>query len=261
MSIRQFANLKILLLQRSSVLSTVSPHIDGKMLSEVGHLLSKQGCTIHSLSEDKLQKSDLSMPDIVLSMARAPQTLQQLRNIQQHGCLIINTPDSVENSNRSSVIKFLDMEASLSDAAPETAWWVKAGNKYGIHAGKTFYCTTKEDAVKLQKKLIQQGYDDTVIMPHRQGTVVKFYGIGQGQFFSVFSEDKTPCRLSEDIYDMLLQKCSCVADKMGLMVYGGDAVISHSGMVDIIDFNDWPSFSPCTSEAAAALFRELKSLF
>ena len=32
-------------------------------------------------------------------------------------------------------------------------------------------------------------------------------------------------------------------------VYGGDCVVSSSGEIRIIDFNDWPSFARCREEA------------
>ena len=32
-------------------------------------------------------------------------------------------------------------------------------------------------------------------------------------------------------------------------VYGGDCVVSATGEIRIIDFNDWPSFARCREEA------------
>ena len=39
----------------------------------------------------------------------------------------------------------------------------------------------------------------------------------------------------------------------GLSVYGGDAIVQADGSFYIIDFNDWPSFSPCVNAAAEAI--------
>jgi len=36
-------------------------------------------------------------------------------------------------------------------------------------------------------------------------------------------------------------------------VYGGDAIVQADGSFYIIDFNDWPSFSPCVNAAAEAI--------
>ena len=41
-----------------------------------------------------------------------------------------------------------------------------------------------------------------------------------------------------------------IADIIGIDVYGGDGIVRDDGTFAIIDFNDWPSFSPCVEEAA-----------
>ena len=40
---------------------------------------------------------------------------------------------------------------------------------------------------------------------------------------------------------------------MGLTAYGGDCIIDSNGMIKIIDFNDWPSFSKCRENASKAI--------
>ena len=39
----------------------------------------------------------------------------------------------------------------------------------------------------------------------------------------------------------------------GIDVYGGDCIVDREGRFFIIDFNDWPSFSPCREQAADAI--------
>jgi hypothetical protein len=34
------------------------------------------------------------------------------------------------------------------------------------------------------------------------------------------------------------------------MIYGGDCIVGPDGKITIIDFNDWPSYAPCSNEAA-----------
>ena len=41
-----------------------------------------------------------------------------------------------------------------------------------------------------------------------------------------------------------------LATTIGVIVYGGDAIVRSDGSFVIIDFNDWPTFSPCREEAA-----------
>jgi hypothetical protein len=56
--------------------------------------------------------------------------------------------------------------------------------------------------------------------------------------------------------------CQRAADELNVKVYGGDCVISSSGDVNIISFNDWPSYAPCRAEAASyiakAVMAEIK---
>jgi hypothetical protein len=47
----------------------------------------------------------------------------------------------------------------------------------------------------------------------------------------------------------------CLATSIGVIVYGGDAIVRSDGSFVIIDFNDWPTFSPCREEAAKAIIK------
>ncbi|KAA6308831.1 hypothetical protein EZS27_039572, partial [termite gut metagenome] len=51
----------------------------------------------------------------------------------------------------------------------------------------------------------------------------------------------------------LKETCEAAADILHLIVYGGDCIVSPDGIVRIIDFNDWPSFAPCRTEASKAI--------
>jgi hypothetical protein len=46
-----------------------------------------------------------------------------------------------------------------------------------------------------------------------------------------------------------------LATAIGVIVYGGDAIVRSDGSFVIIDFNDWPTFSPCREEAAKAIIK------
>ena len=48
------------------------------------------------------------------------------------------------------------------------------------------------------------------------------------------------------------------AEALGLVIYGGDAIISPEGKITLIDLNDWPSFAPCRGAAASAIAKFLK---
>ena len=53
----------------------------------------------------------------------------------------------------------------------------------------------------------------------------------------------------------LKRHCARAADVLDIKIYGGDCIISETGEIRIIDFNDWPSFAPCRAEAAPVIAR------
>ncbi|MDE6321932.1 MAG: hypothetical protein K2L93_06485, partial [Muribaculaceae bacterium] len=44
--------------------------------------------------------------------------------------------------------------------------------------------------------------------------------------------------------------CEKSSEVLDVKIYGGDCIVGEAGTVQIIDFNDWPSFAPCRNEAA-----------
>ena len=47
---------------------------------------------------------------------------------------------------------------------------------------------------------------------------------------------------------------------LDVVVYGGDCIISPEGDIQIIDFNDWPSFAPCRNEAGPQIARRIMAM-
>ena len=56
-------------------------------------------------------------------------------------------------------------------------------------------------------------------------------------------------------YDIgrLEEICGIMGRETGISVFGGDCIITPDGRINIIDLNDWPSFSPCAEEASEAI--------
>jgi hypothetical protein len=88
----------------------------------------------------------------------------------------------------------------------------------------------------------KQQVKDPLLTAHVEGTLVKFYGVAD-RFFSPQG------------YPQVAEAAARLARLVGIQVYGGDAVLLSDGTFAIIDFNDWPSFSSCREEAAAAICR------
>jgi hypothetical protein len=107
-----------------------------------------------------------------------------------------------------------------------------------------------------------RGIETAVLNEHLLGDLVKFYGVAGSDFFywfypndmshSKFGWEKINGQAIGIPFDLeeLKSMCDEAAKVLGIYVYGGDCVVEANGDVKIIDFNDWPSFAPCRSDAA-----------
>jgi hypothetical protein len=111
----------------------------------------------------------------------------------------------------------------------------------------------------------QRGITDYTVSAHVKGDLVKFYGVGQGDFFrwyyptddgqSKFGDERRngpSCHFPFSV-EALRRDVQRLAAAVGVCVYGGDAIVRADGSFCLIDFNDWPSFSRCLEEAADAI--------
>jgi hypothetical protein len=99
------------------------------------------------------------------------------------------------------------------------------------------------------------------------GDLVKFYGVAGSDFFywfypndlnhSKFGWEKINGQAIGIPFNLkhLKSVCDEAAKVLGIYIYGGDCVVEANGDIKIIDFNDWPSFAPCRSEAASCIAR------
>ena len=61
--------------------------------------------------------------------------------------------------------------------------------------------------------------------------------------------------------DALAQYVYRLSELTGVAVYGGDAIVDKEGHFYIIDFNDWPSFSPFRKTMASSIASEITARF
>ena len=152
--------------------------------------------------------------------------------------------------------------------------WLKRGDACAQSATDVCFI---EDAAALRRALADfhaRGIETAVACEHAEGDLVKFYGVEgtdffhflyptEGEGFSKFGLEARNGVPHHFLFDAAQLKC--IADRAasvsGLTVYGGDAIVRADGSILIIDFNDWPSFSPCRRPAAKAIAQRLvKSL-
>ena len=96
--------------------------------------------------------------------------------------------------------------------------------------------------------------------------LLKFYGVVGTDFFFSYHPTSSTSGFSKfgleahngipQGYDYdaeaLRRMAEKVAQACGFTLYGGDCIVRPDGSFVLIDFNDFPSFAPCASEAAQA---------
>src|SRR5262249_20968113 len=137
--------------------------------------------------------------------------------------------------------------------------WLKRADVHATQAGDVAYVERFLDLAPALEKFQQRGLRSAILQEHLEGDEVKFYAVQGGRFFWPFYpkdcvghpfDENSLKRIAED-----------AARLLGLNVYGGDAIISPSGSITLIDVNDWPSFAPCRGAAAYAIARHLKESY
>lgn len=253
---------------------------DASILSNVADQLRKRGCEVNVYSEEQFQRAAIT-EKVVINMCREARSLERLAQMEEEGVIVVNSPAGIANCIRErqtyifiggnipfpeSVIT--DTNRSVKGELTErgfTKCWVKRGDNYAMHKEDVSYVRTPEEAQEALQEYFLRGIKRAVVSRHVKGDIVKFYGVAGSSFFYWYYPFDTESTRdgeggAEAIEARLREICTRAAEELGLMVYGGDAVIDASGDITIIDFNDWPSFAPCRAVAATAIAKAVITL-
>lgn len=261
------APLKILGIYRDPVFSNNAIEADRLILEQSLAQLEKLSSfplQIQFVEEDAA-KSIRGPYDLVLTMAQREETLQALeKNLGSSP--VWNSSAAIRNCYRMTMSRtlislpvnyvpfhVLGTEATeLPALDANRAYWVKRSD---FHALSNEDVTLAKDPQEILAKLSAfraRGVTQVLLQPHIEGDIYKFYGV-RGKFFRAFRvkdvfQDSVVPNLPE------LQRVSALAaEALGLMVYGGDAIIDADGKFHLIDLNDWPSFRLCREDASRAI--------
>ncbi len=228
---------QILMVQRDESFSPNAVEKDLAILQAVGEKLRERGASVSYVKEELLQDKRWKLGDrvgVIFSMARSEKSLAVLQQAQAEGVMVINDPRSIEICNSRRAIDGL-MRSNRIPAAPyyeRGKGWIKADRGHDVR-----FAANEEEMLAFKQQV-----EDPLLTAHVEGTLVKFYGVAD-RFFSPQG------------YPQVAEAAARLARLVGIQVYGGDAVLLSDGTFAIIDFNDWPSFSSCREEAAAAICR------
>ncbi len=245
---------------------------DAAIINLVADRVRKAGFDVTVCGEREFTSQSLSA-DFIFNMARDKRTLQRMRELEQAGIQIVNSPEGIANCAREVMTRKL-LAAGVSH--PETVivsthecyegdvlpCWVKRGDSHAMVAGDVVYAETVEHVNRVLSDFCSRGIPTAVINRHLKGDVVKFYGVRGTDFFCWFYPDVA--RHSKFGHEMangkakeygfsqkeLKEMATLAATVLDVPIYGGDCIVAADGTISIIDFNDWPSFAYCCEEAA-----------
>lgn len=203
--------------------------------------------------------------DCIITMARSEAALRRLAEAERRGCRVVNSAAGVGRCQRSVLDRLMrEHQSSMPPPTGHDGYWLKRGDASAQTKADVVYCEDEAALVRARRSFSERGINDVVISAHVVGDVVKFYGVGSGMFRHFYPTDDGISKFGDEQHngaaqhfafdiDALKAEVVGLAALVGVEVYGGDAVIDAQGHFYIIDFNDWPSFSRCREEAAAAI--------
>ena len=273
--------LHILGVSRSPRFSPNSADRDAALFAAVVSRLRRWGHEVSIISEDLFVSVDLQSFDVVFSMARSRYVVDSLSEAETEGGLcVVNSARALASATRAKLMQAFEAagvpqpafctlaaDPAAADAVPFSfPYWLKRSEACAQTPADVVYVENREAAVEALGQFAARGVGEVVAVRHAEGDLVKFYGVAGTDFFrcsyptaeggfSKFGLEEHNGRPQGYAFDEAGLKLLAgrAAEASGFSVYGGDAVVRPDGTFALIDFNDWPSFSPCRREAAKAI--------
>ncbi len=259
---------------RERALSPGKVEADAAILDAVLSGLQTAGWEIGRLSADNIPH-DPPAAALVLHLAQGPRALDVLEKWERRGIRLINSPRAVRRCYRRYLFPLLAAAASAYPAtrlyevqeAPQL-WsgefpgpgWLKRAEVHAEVPGDVRRVATRAEALEVAADFQRRGIDRLIWQEHVPGQEIKFYGVGPGLLFRAYAGD-SPEPVEAALFAAALQRLAEQAARLaGVVIFGGDAIITPEGQPVLIDLNDWPSFSRCREEAAREIVRYVQTI-
>lgn len=250
---------------------------DAAIFNATADQLRKRGCTVNIYGEEQFNSGKVK-ERVILNMCREQESIKRLQDMEDDGCIVVNSGYGIENCTRERMTRILmghnipypdsvivNTDEAVVNQLRKTGinnCWIKRGDFHAMHKEDVSYVRHAEEAQEVLQEYFYRGIKRAVINRHLVGDLIKFYGIHNSPFFFwfyPFDEGHSKYGLEAingkskgidfDI-ERLKDICHDASEALGVEIYGGDCIVSPEGDIRIIDFNDWPSFAPCRNEAA-----------
>lgn len=280
------ADINIAGIMRAGAFSPNHIGNDAAIFNLVADQLRKRGCSVTTYSEEQLIAGQVK-ERIIVNMCREQRSIMKLQELEDKGCLIINSGYGIENCTRERMTRILvgcgipypesivvNTDEGVKDSLVKlkmSQCWIKRGDFHAMHKEDVSYVRHPEEAQEVLQEYFLRGIKRAVINRHLEGDLIKFYGVRDSPFFFWFYPfDSGHSKYGHEAinghsqglafdHEKMKAICQKASEVLDVKVYGGDCIVSPQGDIRIIDFNDWPSFAPCRNEAAPFIAKAIMS--
>jgi hypothetical protein len=268
-------------IQRYALFSPNHVGNDAAVFMAVMNYLTEQGCKIHLYTEQEFLTGGLQHGEqVVCTMMRSRASIHKLQQLEAQGIVAVNSARGIEHCTReqmtrllithniphpASVIVDTSNPTVAARQVPFEVSWVKRADFHAIHREDVTFVRTHQELTETIAEYALRGIERVVINEHLKGDLIKFYGVAGSDFFHHFYPQEgnhskfgleaingAPSGIPFSV-EALHTLCTRAAEVLQVEIYGGDCIVAPDGTIRIIDFNDFPSFAPCRSEAGAAI--------
>lgn len=270
-------SLKIACILRDPEYSPNSIERDRAILLAVLGNLENLGYSTEIMEESQFLSAENDF-DVIVNMCRKKESITKLKNLELNGKIVINSGFGIENCSRANmteiflrnniptaesyIIPIKETSFDFFNSTGMKSWWIKNGDGYSRSDSDILFCRNSNEIEDAFQRFKEKGVKEAVINRHLEGDLIKFYGVKDSSFFfwfypflkdySKFGNEKVngnPVKYPVDELQLQIT-CEKISGLFNVPVYGGDGIIAPDGTISVIDFNDWPSFSPCREKAA-----------
>jgi hypothetical protein len=247
------------------------------LLAGVLERLGALGIETELMAPEAADAADLLVWDMLLPMCESYPRLLRLKALAEGGELIVNPPEAVLRCYRTRMVEAFARTAGLRFPETETrgvvspgplappafdaggGFWVKRGDVHNTCAGDVVFARGPAEAEAVRRDFERREIAALILQRPVEGDLVKFYGVGPGEWFTWFYHEPRAPRRPDFKEAGLRAQAELAAGAAGLSIFGGDAIIPSEGEPWVIDVNSWPSFARVRAEACARIAHNLQA--
>ena len=251
---------------------------DSRIINAASIKLQERGYAIHRYTEAQFIETDITEPAII-NMCRKPRSIEKLCRLETEGKTVINSGHAIRKCTKRklweiSTANNIETPATVIVGSTDTTLpfsgtfrpcWLKLPDESVTDKDDIIYAGTPAEYREALTRYHSRAITEVLVCEHLEGDLLKFYAVSGDRYlytlypkqsgYSKFGYEANNSDVKFYPYktERLKEICNIMSRETGITVFGGDCIITPDGKINIIDLNDWPSFSPCAEEASEAI--------